>query len=256
MEIIWLIVIFCLGTEWGSFLTLIGHRLPKGENFLNGKSYCDSCKHELIIWDKIPIISYIMLGGKCRYCKKSISSISTYMEFFTGILFALSLYIFGISCDFFIAIGIVLFLIVITTTDIFYYIIPDSILVFFTIYFFIFIFIKNGFFNAFLSLGYGFITFIFMILVMYVGNKIFKKDTLGGGDIKLMFLIGMVLGPLSGILSIFVASFLALPIAIVALACKKENIIPFGPFLLVAFLFIYFIGFDTNTLLNYIQSII
>lgn len=255
MKTICLIVLFCLGCEWGSFFTLIGDRIPRGEPFLKGNSHCDKCNHELKFWDKIPILSYIFLQGRCRYCHGIISPISTYMEFFTGVLFAIGYYIFDFTPELFIAYGIVGMLIIIASTDINEYIIPDKILIFFSIYFIICELFNVGFLNTLLKIASGLFLFFLMYAIMYIGNKMFKKESLGGGDIKMMFVIGLVLEPLPGTLSIFVASFLALPIAIIALSKKRENIIPFGPFLLVAFMFMFYMQFDTNTIIDLLKLI-
>ena len=255
MNTICLIILFLLGTEWGSFYTLLGDRIPKKEKFLKGKSYCDHCNHKLYFFDKIPILSYLFLQGRCRYCHKKISPLSTYMEFFTGILFALAFYIFGFSFEFFIAIGIVSMLIIIACTDINYYIIPDSLLLFFSIYFLVFQFLDLGFRETVIQLLSGMFLFSLMYSIMTLGNKIFKRESIGGGDIKMMFVIGLVLPPILGIVSIFVASFLALPVSITALKIKKESIIPFGPFLLVAFMFIYFLKLEPTTIINFFKLI-
>ena len=87
----------------GSFYTVIGLRLPKHENFLTDRSHCDKCQHNLSLLDMIPLLSYLFLKGRCRYCKAKINELSTYMEFFTGVLFSLSFYVFGFSYELLIA---------------------------------------------------------------------------------------------------------------------------------------------------------
>lgn len=255
MNTIWLIILFLLGTEWGSFFTLLGDRIPKKEKFFGGKSYCDHCHHQLYLFDKIPILSFLFLQGRCRYCHEKISPLSTYMEFFTGVLFALALYIFGFSIDFLIALGVISMLIIIACTDIQYYIIPDGLLLFFSIYFFICQLLKLGLRGAVIQLMSGLFLFVLMYSIMALGNLMFKRESIGGGDIKMMFVIGLVLHPLLGIVSIFIASFLALPISLTALKIKKESIIPFGPFLLVAFMFIYFVKLEPSTIINFFKLI-
>ena len=255
MKTICIIILFLLGTEWGSFFTLLGERIPKNEKYMRGKSYCDSCHHQLFLLDKIPILSYIFLQGRCRYCHELISPLSTYMEFFTGILFALAFYIFGFSFEFLIAIGIVAMLIIIACTDINYYIIPNELLLFFSVYFYILQLLLLGLRGSIIQLMSGLFLFLLMYSIMAIGNKVFKRESIGGGDIKMMFVIGIVLHPLLGVISIFIASFLALPISLAALKVKKESIIPFGPFLLVAFMFIYFLRISPDTIINFFKLI-
>lgn len=253
MNILYLIIFFLLGLFMGSFLTVVGLRVPKHENFISGRSYCDECKHNLSFLDMIPIISFLLLRGKCRYCKKNIDPLSTYMEAFAAILFALSYLIFGFSYELFIALGIVSLLIIISVSDISYYIIPDEVLIFFTGYFLIILTLSNGVMSTLVNILSGFVMFIIMYTIMLLGNFLFKKESLGGGDIKLMFVIGLILSPLPSLFVIFFGSLIALPISVIILVRKKTKLIPFGPFLIIAFLVIYFTKIDTNMILNFLS---
>lgn len=253
MLISYLIIFFILGTLFGSFFTVVGERLPRGENFINNRSYCDACHHKLSFLDMVPILSYLFLRGKCRYCQKKIDDLSTYMELFTGILFSLSYFSFGFSWDLLIALGIVSMLIIISVSDITYYVIPDGLLIFFSIYFSIIIIISKGILALGNSILSGICLFGVMYLIMIIGNFIFKKDSLGGGDIKLMFVFGLIISPLLGLFAIFLGSFLALPVALIMLRKKKQKLVPFGPFLLISFAFIYFTKIDTNMILSFLR---
>ncbi|MBQ9019474.1 MAG: prepilin peptidase [Bacilli bacterium] len=255
MNILYLIIFFLIGLCMGSFYTVVGLRLPKHEDFIANRSYCDHCHHELSFFDMIPIFSYIFLRGKCRYCNKKIDNISTFMEVFTGILFALSYYAFGFSYQLYIALGIVSMLVIISVSDISYYIIPDEVLIFFTGYFLIIYTLNIGVINTFVNILSGVIMFAIMYTIMLLGNFIFKKESLGGGDIKLMFVIGLVLTPLLGLFVIFIGSLIALPISLIILCKQKKKIIPFGPFLLIAFAFIYFTKIDSKTILDMMKSL-
>lgn len=255
IQIIYMIIFFILGCHMGSFYTVIGMRLPKHEDFLKSRSHCDKCKHDLSFIDMVPILSYIFLKGKCRYCHKKISNLSTYMEFFTGILFALSYWIFGFSYELLTALGFVSMLSILSVSDIMYFIIPDEVLIFATGYFLIITTLHYGVIIALVSLLSGFLLFSFMYLIMLIGNFIFKKETLGGGDIKLMFVIGLIMHPFLGIVSIFIASFLALPISLIILIKNKKNIIPFGPFLLIASLIIFMTKINMSMIIEWIKLI-
>ena len=239
----------------GSFYTVIGLRLPNRENFITNRSYCDKCHHELSLLDMIPILSYLFLRRRCRYCHSRIDSLSTYMEFFTGVLFALSYYVFGLSYELYIALGIVSMLIIISVSDMKYMVIPDEILIFFTGYFLILFGLRDGIIHVSFNLVYGLIMFSLMYLIMLFGNFLFKKETLGGGDIKLMFVIGLVIHPLLSLFVIFFGSLLASPVSLIVLLKTKRNLVPFGPFLLISFTFIYFTKIDFNMIINFIKSI-
>jgi len=104
-----------------------------------------------------------------------------------------------------------------------------------------------------IQLGYGFITFGMMYLIMILGNILFKKESLGGADVKLMFLAGLVLHPILGILVIFIASCIALPISIIILITDKEHMIPFGPFLVASIILLFFLKIDVNTFIRFLR---
>lgn len=250
MKIFYLITFFILGSLFGSFLTVVGYRLPKGEDFIKKRSHCDKCGHDLSLLDMVPFISYFLLKGRCRYCKVKFGSLSNWMEFFTGILFALAFYVFGFSWELLIALGIVAMLIIISVTDISYYIIPDEVLVFFTCYFIVLKCLSGGFEAVFWGVLSGAVLFAAMYLIMLIGDFIFKKESLGGGDIKMMFVFGLTVNPFMGFIIIFLSSILALPVSLLILCKKKNNLVPFGPFLLISFMFVYFTKIDMNMILK------
>lgn len=253
MQAIYLTLFFILGTLMGSFFTVVGLRLPKKENFTTTRSHCDNCHHELKLSEMIPLISYIIQRGKCRYCKKSIDILSSYIEFFTGVLFAVAYYSFGFSYELLIALGIVSLLMIVVVSDLTYLIIPDEVLITFSIYFIIIQLLNLGLKGAIGKIMTGIFLFLIMYLIMLIGNKLLKKESLGGGDIKMMFLFGLVLDPLLGIFSIFLGSLFALPVSFFLLYKENEKVIPFGPFLLIALAFLYFTKLTTPMILNFIN---
>ena len=96
MDIILYILLFCIGTVFGSFFTLAVNRIPIGQDITHERSYCPNCNHKLSFLDMIPILSYIFLGGKCRYCKQKIRIRYLILEVFSGVVFVL----FAISIKF------------------------------------------------------------------------------------------------------------------------------------------------------------
>lgn len=239
MEILYLIIFFILGTILGTIYTLVGLRLPNNEKIFT-KRKCKKCGHDLKFLDLIPLVSYIVGKGRCRYCHGKIDILFPYMEFFTGLLFSVAYYSFGFSYQLLIALGIISLLMIIVVSDLTYLIIPDEVLIISSIYFLIIQFLDLGIKGAFNHLLSGIFLFTIMYIVMILGNIIFKKESLGGGDIKMMFVFGLVLDPLLGTLSIFLGSLFALPMSMYLMKKNNEKVIPFGPFLLIAFVFIYF----------------
>ena len=95
MEILYTIYFFIFGTILGSFYNVVGYRLPRGESLIKPRSHCTNCNHVLTPIELIPILSFLIQGGKCKNCKQKISWFYTIFEFLTGLLFALSYIIFG-----------------------------------------------------------------------------------------------------------------------------------------------------------------
>lgn len=251
MELIIYIFIFCLGLVLGSFLNVVGTRLSIGKGINNPKrSYCETCDHTLSFLDLIPVLSFVFNKGKCRYCKTKLSYFYPITEILCGILYVTSYKVFGFSYQFGVAILLSSLLVMVMVSDINYLIIPDEIIIGISVLLIILSFIFMGFTKTSISIFYGALMFGFMYLLMCFGNFIFKKETLGGADIKLMFIIGFVIGPLPALFAIFLASVIALPISIYLMHKNKENIIPYGPFLVLALVFIHFFNLNSEYLIN------
>lgn len=249
MTILYFFFFFLVGVGAGFYFNVIGKRLPNGEDIFNPEK-CEHCGYEFHWYENIPLISFFKESGRCPKCHDKLDFVPILNELFTGFLFLLSYVVFGIDYDLFIALGIVSLLMIIVITDLNYYIIPDEILVFFNFYFMIVLFFQLGF-NGFIGrLLSGIFLFGVMYFVMFLGDVIFKKESLGGGDVKMMFTFGLVLGPVIGLFSIFVSSFIALPVSILILSLNKDNLIPFGPFLLISLLLLFFMQIDTSMLFH------
>ena len=251
MEIVYLICFLLLGLVMGSFFCVVGLRLGREENFITGRSHCDSCHHELVAKDLVPIFSYIFLKGRCRYCKNKINPLSFFIELFTGIAF----YSFSFSIDLLIVLVAISLTMIIFASDTTYLIIPDEVLAFFAVIFIILDIFKFGFAGSLKMIGGAVFLFLVMYALMKFGDFLLKKESLGGGDVKLLFVIGLVLEPLLGIVNIFLGSFIALPVSVFLYKKNKEHVIPFGPFLLVAFLIILFSKITQSDIINLILNL-
>lgn len=251
MEIYYIIVLFIMGTLLGSFYNVVGYRLPKGESIVFPSSHCTNCGHKLKPYELVPIFSFLFLGRKCSCCKQKISWFYAIFEFTTGLLFALSYIIFKNNIiDLFIALTFISMIMIIFISDYHYLIIPDSVLLISAILLFIEMIIKNGIGNFYIPLLNGLFSFLTMFGIKLLGDFLFKKESMGGGDIKLLFVIGMVLGFPQALCSIFFGSIVGLPIALVILMKKKDHIIPFGPLLGIGALIILFTQFNIIDFFN------
>ena len=237
-------------------LLLPGSRLSSGGSISKPKrSYCPNCGHVLSWYELIPLVSYLIQLGKCRHCKKRISFLYFFIEFASGLLFMLSYYSFGFSLDLLFALVLVSLFLIVVVSDLNYLMIPDEVTVTCAFLLIILSFFKSGFASTVWSIGSGTLLFLLMYLLMKLGNFLFKTESLGGGDIKLMFIVGLVLPPILGIIVIFLASFIALPVSLILYFYNREKVIPFGPFILVSLLFLYFMKIDLTSILDFIKML-
>jgi len=263
MDLYYMIVSFIFGTVLGSFYNVVGYRLPRGESLIKPSSHCPNCNHKLGPSELVPIFSYIFQKGKCKNCKQKISLFYPIFELSSGLLFALSYIIFGPSVDLFIALVFVSMSLIIIISDYQTMIISDEVLITASILIIIGLFIKSGFAGVLTGISGGIIAFIIMFLIKKIGDILFKKESMGGGDIKLMFVFGLVFNYKTALLTIFLASFLALPIALFLLFKDKklnndpdvpDTALPFGPFLVISALIFMFTKFNFEILINFLTQ--
>lgn len=250
MKIIYLVFFYILGSVISSFLCVVGFRLPQKVNFISGTSRCDTCYHKLYFYEKIPILSYIFQLGNCRHCKNKIPIIIPVCEILGATLFSMAYFRFGFSYNLIIALLISSLFILVLVTDTKYYIIPDSVLIIFSILLIIVQFLNVGPKQLLIHILTGIGLFLIMYLIMLLGEKIFKKEALGGADVKLLFLFGLVLEPMIGVVSIFLGSIIALPVSLIVLLKNKNNVIPFGPFLITALIILFYSGITIDYLIK------
>ena len=250
MTLLYTFFFFVLGLVFGSFYNVVGYRLPFGKSLITPGSECPKCHHRLKWYELIPVISFLIQRGKCTLCGEKISKFYPLMELLTGLLFALSFYLFGFSYDLLLLLAIASLFVIVIVSDVNFLMIPDEVTIVGSILIIVINILNLGLKDAILMFGSGVFLFLVMFLIMKLGNKLLKKESLGGADIKLMFLVGLVLNPIEGMFCIFLSSLLALPISLILLWKNKDNVIPYGPFILLALLLILIFNFDLNFLLG------
>ena len=250
-----LIFVIILGGLWGSFANVCIYRLPLKKGVVSGRSYCPNCK-KLITWkDNIPIISFILLNGKCRKCKKKISPQYLIIELITIIYFFVVYYFFGITITTLLFLILGLSFIIIFFVDLKHYIIPDVLTYSLMIIGFIKSFYPNLnpiFPNYINSLIGGIFGYIIIWSIIYFYKQFRKKEGMGLGDAKLLSAIGFWFGWISIPFVIFLSSIIALASVTPSLLKKSKKLssqIPFGPYIIIGTL-IYLL-FESN-----IQTII
>lgn len=254
-------VVFVFGLAIGSFLNAVIYRLEKGESALRGRSYCPHCKHQLVWYDLIPLLSFVLLKGRCRYCQGKISLQYPLVELAAGFLFV-AVFWFGIpwpgqgvdnltKLSFQQVLGLLYFwavvstLIVIFVYDLKHFLIPDKILLLaigivalWKIFEFLEIETPVPLITSLLA-GFGASAFFLAVYLVSQGRW------MGFGDVKLAFLLGLFLGWPFILVALFAAFCLGAIVGLVLIAFKKKGLkseVPFAPFLIIGTAIAFFFG--------------
>lgn len=235
------LIVFVFGLFVGSFLNVCIYRMPRRLSIILPSSRCPSCNSPIKPWDNIPLVSYVLLGGRCRFCKARISLRYPLVELLNAVFYVWILWRFGLGWHTLMYYFFCSALIVIAFIDLDFQIIPDRItLTGIPIGLIAGSFLLPDPFSRFLLLGIensliGMLTgFGFFYLLAFAGSTIFKKEALGGGDIKMMAMIGAVMGWKAVLLTTFLGSSAGAVFGILLMIFKgKDRMtkIPFGPFL-------------------------
>lgn len=240
--------IFIGGLFFGSFLNVLIDRLPKGRSVIGGRSYCDHCKKNLAWYDLVPILSFLLLKGKCRYCHNPLSLYYPVVELITGLLFAGVVFFLGRPTTNVITIVTVIYylfimssLIVVFFADLKYGIIPDKIIfpmAFFSLsYLFL---IHNSLFTIHMLAAVGAFAFFFFLFFITRGKG------MGFGDVKFSFLMGLFLGFPSIVIAFYIAFLTGAIYGCILIVWKRKILfgtsVPFGPFLVFGTLTVFFFG--------------
>ncbi len=236
---IWLMII---GAIMGSFLGCMGYRIPNKIKTTYPSSFCSNCKKPLKWYMNIPIISYIIQGGKCKYCGSKIGIIYFIAEGLGCILFGLNYMLFKFNIEFFISMILTCVLIVTIVSDFEYYYISDRVLVISSILLLITYFCFLDINDIIIKVISGVILFLFMFGIKILGNNMFNKESLGDGDIKLMAVLGLSLGLLNSFVALFFAALIGLIFSLIMYKKFKDGLIPFGPFLVMGALLVVYLS--------------
>ena len=253
------VVTFIVGLIIGSFLNVCIYRIPEESLSIHSPrhSFCPSCGNTIRVYDNIPILSYFILGGKCRYCKAKISIQYPLIEFLTGAFFLLFLYTFQLSLTFVVACIFVSLLIAISAIDLKHFIIPNELSYSGMIIGLILAIITAVINRKPIYVTYGIVGMFIgggiIAAIGWFGKLLFRREAMGIGDVKLMAMIGMYLSwwPYQQmtftkylfrsirllILVLCISAFVGAITGAFAMLFRKDesrNVIPYGPFLAAA----------------------
>ncbi|MBX3329048.1 MAG: prepilin peptidase [Nitrospira sp.] len=250
-----LLIAGLFGALIGSFLNVCIYRLPRQESIAWPGSHCPKCSHPIAWYDNIPILSYLALAGRCRHCAVRIPFRYPLVEILNAAGYVSLLWFFGPSWMT-VAYGLLYSaLLVVAGTDLSHKIIPNAVT---------FPGIMLGLVCATTILPLGFLNSLLGILVgggilwllAWASPYLFGKEGMGGGDIKLLAMIGAFLGWKPALMTIMVGSFLGSLVGVSLIATqviKREDYIPFGPFLVCGALVALFFG---QSILDWYQGIL
>ena len=242
----WYIVSIIFGALIGSFLNVCIFRLPKEESIVTPGSHCPHCQKPIKFYDNVPLVSYILLNGRCRYCKESISIQYPLVEGITALVSLILFVRFGPTLSYLFYFSFIAALIVISIIDLYHQIIPDVIS------------LPGIGVGLLASLAIPQINFIDSLIGALLGGGslfivatlyqwLFKREGMGGGDVKLLAMIGAFLGWKAVILTILLGSLLGSVSGIIVMVLRGKDFkyaIPFGPFLSLGAVIALFYGQD------------
>ena len=246
---IWPIGWFAIGTFIGSFLNVCIYRLPREQSIVRPRSHCPHCRRTIAWHDNVPILSYLLLRARCRHCGKPIHWRYPVVEALTGALTAWTFARFGLTPQAVVYAVFLWALIVASGIDFEFQIIPDEISIGGLVVGLIvsglmpqlhgtaapLVALKRSVLGALVGGGALYLTGLF-------GTLVFRKEAMGGGDVKLLAMAGSILGWKLVTLAFFLAPLLAIIPGLAVLLWKRSHVIPYGPFLSMALVLSLFIG--------------
>lgn len=221
--------VFLFALLLGSFFNVCIYRIPQGESIVFPRSHCPHCKQLIAAWDNIPVLSFVLLKGRCRSCQAKISWRYPSIELLTAGLMTTIVAWFGFTLTSLFDVIFVGLLIIISFIDIDHRIIPNTLSIpGIVIGVIASVVLHQPWYHAFAGIlaGGGAIW-----AMGYLGELVFKKEAMGGGDVTLMAMVGAFLGWELAILTIFLGSFSGAIIGVIVKRFTGDEYIPFGPFL-------------------------
>ena len=245
MKLVW----FAIGSCVGSFLNVCIWRLPREESVVRPRSHCPHCRHLIAWYDNIPMVSYLLLGARCRHCHGAIHWRYPLVEALSGIAAVVVLNHFGAGPVGVIDLCFVWALIAVTFIDLEHQIIPDEISLGGLVVGLVLsglvpqlhgtdqvlLGLRRAGLGAAVGAGSLYVTGV-------MGSLIFRKEAMGGGDVKLLGMAGALLGWKLVVLTFFLAPLLAIVPGLCVLLFKRSHVIPYGPFLSLALVVSLFAG--------------
>ncbi|MCX5751660.1 MAG: prepilin peptidase [Candidatus Saganbacteria bacterium] len=234
--------LFVVGAVIGSFLNVVIGRVPNEQSIVFPPSHCPICKHRLSVMDLFPMLSFLLLKGKCRYCSTKISRRYFVVELVTALSFVYTFYYYQNWLDFVFVAAFLAVLIVIAFIDFETTLVPDSLVLTGSVIAVLYTSIRGMWWSGVWGAVCG---FLFFYLLSKIAFAIYKKEAIGFGDVELGGMLGVFLGWPLVVYGIFMAYLFGGIISLFLIFTKKVTIkdaIPFGPFLVLGAVYVLFFG--------------
>ena len=226
MTVYFAVVSFILGSVFGSFINCFAWRITHHESILKGRSHCAVCGHTLGALDLVPIFSWLLLKGKCRYCGEKISPRYMLTELFLGTAFLLCFLVVGFSWETLRLMALSVALLGLSLVDLEIQEIPNGFIIYgIALWAVTLPLLPEPIKALWQGLLSGFLIGGGILLISLIMDKVLKKESLGGGDVKLLFMVSLYMSPLAALFNVVLACVLGL---LFVAALKREKI-PFGP---------------------------
>ena len=231
MDIAYSFFAFLFGAVFGSFMNVLIYRLPRSLSIVKPRSFCPKCKKPIPGYENIPIVSFILLRGRCARCRTPISWQYPAVEALVGIVFLFLFRRYGLSLNLLFSLCFFCGLIVISGIDFTHQLIPDVITMPGIILGIVYQLTNHNLVLGLIGAAFG---GGLILLIRFLGGWAYKKEVMGMGDVYLSAMIGAFVGFPNIILAIFIAAVFGAVVGIIYLSVtrkQRETPIPFGPFL-------------------------
>jgi len=219
-----------LGLIMGSFLNCLSWRLVHGESVLRGRSRCTACGHVLGPLDLVPLLSWLFLRGRCRYCGKPVSVRYPLAELACGVLYGTLTWRYGFSVETLRFLLLFSLLLAISLVDLEDGWVPDRFLIAGAVCYLLLLFLEpepmEVLFRGFIGTA---AIFLPLLLLVLAADKLLGRESMGGGDLKLFALLGLYFGWKAGLLLVILSCFTGLMFAAVMGKAKPGTPFPFAP---------------------------
>lgn len=241
------VVMGLLGLVMGSALNCLSYRIAHNQEWSGGRSVCPSCQHTLATADLVPLFSWIILKGKCRYCGQKISTRYPISEALLALIYISLLWKFGLTLELVSAMVFCSCLFCLSLVDLEIQIIPDRFLIIPAVVRVIQLTLESDLVDMLIALIPGLVLGGSILILSIIMDKVLKKETMGGGDIKLLALIGLFLSEYpkcipEGLLLLLIASVVGIIMGSIMTKAKTDAVFPFGPALALSAWFILLFG--------------